>query len=86
MVQLGEVIHCMRGGVDNQIELMVERNYIHISNTVDFFPHMCDNPIPTAQDRLNMILEELVEALGSPAPSIPSVRYGTDLNNAIRQL
>ena len=47
---------------------------------------MCDNPIPSARDRLNMILEDLVETLGSPAPSIPSVSYGTDLNNAIRQL
>ena len=66
--------------------LMVKSNDTSISNTVDFFPHMCDNPIPSAQDRLNMILEDLVETLGSPAPSIPSVRYGTDLNNAIRQL
>ena len=64
--------------------LMVESNDTRISNTVDFFPHMCDNPIPTAQDRLNMILEDLVETLGSPAHSIPSVRYGTNLNNAIR--
>ena len=33
-----------------------------------------------------MILEDLVETLASPATSIPSVSYGTDLNNAIRQL
>ena len=65
---------------------MVESNDTRISNTVDFFPHMCDNLIPTAQDRLNMILEDLVETLGSSAPSIPSVRYGMDLNNAIHQL
>ena len=28
--------------------LMFKNNDTHISNTGDFFPHMCDNPIPSA--------------------------------------
>ena len=65
---------------------MVKSNNTCISNAVDFFPHMCENPIPSAQDQLNMILEDLVDTLGATAPSILSVWYGTDLNNAIHQL
>ena len=33
-----------------------------------------------------MILEDLVDILGAPSPSIPNVQHGTDLNNNIRQL
>ena len=56
------------------------------SNTVEFFPDMCDNPIIKPSERLNMILTNLVDALTTPAPSIPSVQYGTELNDAIRRL
>ena len=56
------------------------------SNTVEFFPTMCDNPIITPTERLNMILSDLAEALTSPAPTISSVQYGTELNDAIRRL
>lgn len=56
------------------------------SNTVEFFPTMCNNPIITQTNRLNMILTNLVDAPTSPAPTIPSAQYGTKLNDAIRRL
>ena len=35
---------------------------------------MCNNPIISSQDRLNMILKDLAEALTTPSPPIPSVQ------------
>lgn len=56
-----------------------------ISNTVEFFPHMCNNPIISSQDWLKMILKDLAEAFTAPAPAptIPIVQYDMELNDAI---
>ena len=56
------------------------------SNTVEFFPDMCNNPIIKPSKRLNMILNDLVDALTTLAPSIPSIQYGTELNDVICHL
>jgi hypothetical protein len=39
-----------------------------ISNTIMFFPHCCENPIPSPADQLHMALQDLTAALSQPIP------------------
>ena len=55
-------------------------------NKVKFLPDMCNNPIITPSERLNMIFMDLVDALMAPEPYVPSIQYGTELHDAIRCL
>ena len=79
------IVSCMNHFRNYECFMPLE-NSTRKSNTVEFFPTMCNNPIITPTKRLNMILIDLTDALTSPDSTIPSVQYGTKLNDAIRRL
>ena len=67
--------------------VMVKTKAIRISNTVEFFPqHAASNPIMTDAERISMLLSELISIVSKPTRTIPSIKYGNELNDALRTL
>ena len=59
-------------------------SYTFSTDTVEFYPKNSIMPASSSDDRLTMILTDLLETLQHPHPSSPFLRYGTKLNDAIR--
>ena len=55
-----------------------------VSDTVEFYPHNAIMPASSSNDRLIMILTDLLDVLKHPHPASPILRLGTDINDAIR--
>ena len=65
---------------------MVKTKAVRISNTVEFFPVTCQNPQLTEQEKINILLQDLIAILSNPTRNVPSIEYGDDLNNALRTM
>lgn len=65
---------------------MVKTNAIRVSNMVEFSPTKCGNPQLQPEDRINILMKDLVSILSNSTKSIPSITYGTELNNALRTI
>ena len=57
-----------------------------ISNTVDFFPVSCANPTLSADNTIALILEDLLQVLTTPQPTIPHLQPGAELTDAVKLL
>ena len=65
---------------------MVESRVIRVSNTVEFFPKETRNPLLNEEQQIGLLLDDLVTVLSRPARTIPSIRYGSELNDAVRTM
>ena len=59
---------------------------VRTSNTVDFFPVRCGNPLLTEAEQISLLLRDLVQILSSPTQTLPSIAYGDELNNPLRTM
>ena len=65
---------------------MCETKSVRTSNTVEFFPSKCGNPLLTEGEMITLLLKDLVDILSKPTRTIPSITYGNELNNALRTM
>ena len=52
---------------------MVKTKAIRVLNTVEFFPVKCDDPLLTEGEQINILLQNLITVLSSPARKLPSI-------------
>ena len=65
---------------------MLESKAVRVSNTVEFFPVACQDPILSDGERISMLLADLISIVSKPTRTIASIRYGTELNDALRTM
>lgn len=66
--------------------LIVKTNAIRVSNTVEFFPVKCGNPMLSEEEKISLLLQDLITIVSNPTRTIPSISYGDELNNALRTM
>ena len=52
-------------------------------NTVKFFPPICSDPLINEKKQIGLLLDDLVSIISKPTRTIPSIMYGSELNNAL---
>ena len=57
-----------------------------ISNTVEFFPAPDCNPTPSPAVKIGMILDDLLDAVLNPIPSITGLTFNDDVTAAVWRL
>ena len=50
---------------------MVGTKSIRTSNTVEFFPVKCENPLLTEEERISTLLQDLITVVSSPTQTLP---------------
>ena len=65
---------------------MIETKGIWVSNTIEFFPAKCSDPLINEEKQIGLLLDDLVSILSKPTRTIPSITYGSELNNALRTM
>ena len=65
---------------------MCETKSVQTSNTIEFFPTKCGNPLLTEGEMITVLLQDLVDTLSKPTRTIPSIAYDSKLNNALRTM
>jgi hypothetical protein len=65
---------------------MLESKAVRISNTVEFFPVACQDPLLSDGDQISMLITDLINIVSKLTRTIASIRYGTKLNNALRTM
>ena len=65
---------------------MLKSKAVRISNTVEFFPVACQDPLLSDGDRISMLITDLINVVSRPTRTIASIRYGTELNDALRTM
>ena len=65
---------------------MLKSKAVRISNTVEFFPVACQDPLLSDGDRISMLITDMINIVSKPTRTIASIRYGTELNDALRTM
>lgn len=65
---------------------VVETKGIQVSNTVEFFLQKCSDPMINEEKQIGLLLDNLVSILSKPTRMIPSITYGSELNNALHTM
>ena len=65
---------------------MQETKSIRVSNTVGFFPPQSSDPLINEETQISLILDDLVSILSKLTRTIPSIMYGSKLNDALRTM
>ena len=52
-------------------------------NTVKFFPVKCGNPMLSDEEKISLILQDLITIVSSSTQTIPSISNGDELNSEL---
>ena len=66
--------------------LIVKTKRIQIPNTVEFLHVKYDNPMLNKEEKISLLLQDLITIVSSPTQTIPSLSYSYKLNNILRTI